>query len=101
LDDIINERPNISVITKIEALSWIHIDKNKESILRSFIEDSIIYELNSEVVNQCIKIKRNRKIKMPDAIIASTAICYQFILISSDKGFKGIYGLRLLDPFTI
>ena len=40
--DVIDQRPNISVITEIEALSWHNPDKSKEAIVRAFIEDANI-----------------------------------------------------------
>jgi hypothetical protein len=30
LSEIIDEIPNISIITQIEALSWVNVDKSKE-----------------------------------------------------------------------
>ena len=36
------------------------------------------------------------KIKLPDAIIAATAIHYNLPLLSADKGFKNISGLTLI-----
>ena len=97
----INQIPNISVITKIEALSWISNDKKKEGIVRSFVEDSIIIPLSDEIVEACIKLRRNRKIKTPDAIIATTAMIHNFKLISCDKIFTNIPTLKLINPIDI
>ena len=35
--DVIDQIPNISVITEIEALSWVNPDKSKEAIVKEFI----------------------------------------------------------------
>lgn len=98
---IIDETPNISVTTQIEALSWISIDKNKEGIIKEFINDSNVLNLNSEIISQTIKIRRNRKIKTPDAIIAATAIVNDYILITNDSDFDRIENLQLLNPFSL
>ena len=95
---IINRIPNISVITEIEALSWSNIDKNKEIIIQSFVEDSNILPLSPDVVKQCISIRRHKKMKTPDAIIAATAIVYDYILLTSDTDFKNIPHLQVLAP---
>ncbi len=100
ISEIINQTPLISVITEIEALSWVSQDKNKEKIISDFISDSKIVTLNSEIVSLCIKIRRSKKIKTPDAIIAATAIFYDLILITSDKDFDGIQNLKLLNPLS-
>ena len=100
ISEIINQTPLISVITEIEALSWVSQDKNKEKIISDFISDSKIVTLNSDIVSLCIKIRRSKKIKTPDAIIAATAIFYDLILITSDKDFDGIQNLKLLNPLS-
>jgi len=58
---IVDETPTISVITQIEALSWISPDKKKEAIVSLFVEDAYVLPLSSEVVLECIKMRRARK----------------------------------------
>lgn len=99
--EIIDDTPNISVITQIEALSWISIDKNKETIIKEFINDSNILNLTSDIVSETIKIRRSKKIKTPDAIIAATAISNNLILITNDSDFNKIQNLKLLNPFSL
>ncbi len=101
IGEIIDNTPNISIITKIESLAWVTSDKNKERIIADFVEYSNIFELTPPIVNLCIKIKRNRKIKTPDAIIAATAICNNLTLITSDKDFTNISDLKVLNPNRI
>lgn len=98
---VIDQKPNISVITEIEALSWVSPDKNKEAIVKSFIEDANIMPLSPDVVAQSVKIRRSRKIKTPDAIIAATAIIFNLTLLTSDSYFKSIQGLKITDPHML
>jgi len=95
---VIDQTPTISVITEIEALSWVNADINKENIIRAFIKDAIILALTPDVVSQCVTIRRSRKIKNPDAIIAATAIVHKLTLITNDSDFNNIKGLKLTDP---
>lgn len=60
--NIIDQTPNISVITQIEALTWINPDKNKERIIQEFVQGANILALTPSIVRQCIKIRRNHKI---------------------------------------
>lgn len=101
ISNIIDQTPIISVITEIEALSWVNPDKNKEQILKSFVQDATILELSSSVVAQCVTIRRSRKIKTPDAIIAATAIVHNLILITSDSDFINIPNLQIIDPHSL
>jgi predicted nucleic acid-binding protein len=100
ISEVIDEIPNISVITQIEALSWINPDKNKEKTVQDFIKDSNVLMLSSEIVSQCIAIRRSRSIKTPDAIIAASAMVNDLTLITNDTGFNNIPGLKVINPDT-
>ena len=95
---VIDQTPNISVITEIEALSWINPDKNKEKIVEEFIHDSNVLPLTPNIVKRCIMIRREKKIKTPDAIIAATAIIHSFTLLTGDSDFQHIKNLNIIDP---
>ena len=95
---LIDSIPNVSVITQIEALSWIHSDENKEKIIQEFISDANILPLTSTIVSHCILIRRSKILKTPDAIIAATAVVHNLTLVTSDKDFKRIAGLAVIDP---
>jgi len=96
--EIFNRTPNISVITEIEALSWRSPDAWKEKIIRMFIDEANIIGLSQAIVNKCIEIRRERKIKTPDAIIAATALVNNLILVTSDSDFQNISDLQLINP---
>lgn len=58
---------------------------------QDFVESSSVFPLDNEVVEKTIKIRRKYKIKLPDAIIAATAIVFDFTLISrNDNDFEKI-----------
>ena len=97
----IDKTPNISIITQIEALSWIAADKNKEKIVRTFVNDANVLGLTVAIVNRCVMIRRSQKIKVPDAIIAATAIIHNLTLITSDRDFDNILGLKVVNPQTL
>ncbi len=99
--DVFDEVPNISVITEIEALSWISTDKVKEKIIKEFVLDANVLSLSPAIVSQSIAIKRSRKIKMPDAVIAATAIIHNLILLTSDMGFANISDLEIINPVDL
>jgi predicted nucleic acid-binding protein len=98
---ILDLTPNISVITEIEALSWVNPDKSKEALIKEFIDDANVFPLTPAIVKNCVTIRRNRKIKTPDAIIAATAIVHNLTLVSNDEHFIGIEGLQLLDSHSL
>ena len=95
---VLDQTPTISVITEIEALSWVNPDKSKEQIVEAFVQDATVLALTPAVVAQCVSIRRSRKIKTPDAIIAATAIVNNLTLVTSDSDFDNIQGLKVIDP---
>jgi predicted nucleic acid-binding protein len=101
ISSVIDDIPNISVITEIEALSWHAPDEVYEEIVEDFVKNSNVLPLSPKVVSQCIELRRSKKIKTPDAIIAATAIVHNLTLITSDSDFKNIQHLRLIDPVNI
>jgi predicted nucleic acid-binding protein len=101
MNKIINNTPNISVITKIEVLGYKTTTKAYK-LLSDFVEDSIVLGLADEVVMKTIDIRKSKKIKIPDAIIAATALVNQFSIITHNtKDFENIKGLKVIDPFTV
>ena len=101
LSGVIDKTPNLSVITKIEALSWRNTNIAKENIVRMFVDISNVIALSDMIVDECIAIRRNCRMKTPDAIIAATAIVNDFTLLTSDADFNRISNLRILNPFNL
>jgi len=101
MEEILDQVPIISVITEIEALSWISSDKSKEEIVKSFVQDATILALTPAIVTKCISIRRGRKIKTPDAIIAATAVVHNLTLITDDAGFNNISDLKIINPYNL
>jgi len=101
LAEVIDKTPNISVITKIETLSWRSAIAQEEASLKAFVNFSNTIALSDVIVDECIKIRRNWKIKTPDAIIAATAIVYDYTLLTSDADFKRITNLKIINPFDL
>jgi predicted nucleic acid-binding protein len=100
MEPIINDAYNLSVITKIELLGFAFPDTDKLSDTKSFINDGFLITLNDDIVEQTITLRQLYKIKMPDAIIAATAIVFDYILLSrNDKDFTQIVDLKYINPF--
>jgi toxin FitB len=95
INTIIDSDFNISVINKIEILG--HDSSTQE--IEDFLNLANTFQLNEAVVKKTIDIRKTKKIKLPDAIIAATAIVYDLELITRNtKDFISI--VRCLDPFT-
>jgi predicted nucleic acid-binding protein len=99
---VIEAPPVISAITEIELLCWKSATENDIKVLRSFIEDVLVIELEQTIKYRTAEIRKKYNIKLPDAIIAATALVYELSLISRNtKDFKNIGGLNLINPWDI
>ena len=99
---VFDQSPFISFVTQIEILC-IQTDMAMYQILKSFISDCMILSISDDLITKCVEIRRNhKKIKIPDALIASTAIINKMILISTDESdFKAIKDLTVINPNNI
>lgn len=92
----------ISVITRIELLSWPGADENQTVVLETFINGSVVYPLDEPIIIKAIEIRKTYKTKLPDAIIAATALVYGFTLIfRNTKDFKNIPDLETINPHDL
>ncbi|MCC6459910.1 MAG: type II toxin-antitoxin system VapC family toxin [Saprospiraceae bacterium] len=102
VQSVLDEECNLSIITRIELLGWQFPSTKKESDATAFVNASTILGLTNEIANQVIDIRKNLKIKLPDAIIAATALVHGLELISRNEiDFKSIPGLKIINPFAI
>jgi predicted nucleic acid-binding protein len=99
VDGILNSFScQISVITRIELLSW-NTDQVTIDLIEEFIGMSKEFGLTEEIIIKTAEMRRNIKIKLPDAVIATTAMINDLILVSdNDKDFGKIPNLRYVNP---
>lgn len=101
MNSVIDQVPNISVVTKIEVLGF-NAPAEHYRLLTDFMHDANVIDLTKDIVEACINLRKNHKTKLPDAIIAATAIVYDLALISRNtKDFQNIEGLKVVDPFAL
>ncbi|WP_368670757.1 DUF5615 family PIN-like protein [Algoriphagus sp. AGSA1] len=63
---------------------------------------SLIINLSDQIVNECIRIRKSSKIKLPDALIASTAITFNYILLTRNTSdFSSLKRLEIINPHLI
>ena len=101
LDVAIDATPNLSIITQIELLCW-KTDREIERQVSDFVFECNILEITPEVVKHCIKLRKGKKIKLPDAIIAATALANHYsIITNNEKDFLNIKDLKIYNPHKL
>jgi predicted nucleic acid-binding protein len=88
----------ISFVSYIEVLGYKDVSEEMEN----FVSLAEVIELNKSIIDQTILLRKKYKIKLPDALIAATAIAHNLVLLSHNiKDFAGIKGLSALDPYQV
>lgn len=101
MNTIIDAVPNVSVVTKIEVLGF-NAPEQHNQLLVNFINDATVFDLTDNIVEASIEIRKKHKTKLPDAIIAATALVYDLVLITRNiSDFKNIDGLKVIDPHSL
>ena len=89
----------ISSISYIETLRYPFQNQNDEKDIVDFCDTFDRIFLTKEIEKQTILIRKTNKIKLPDAIIAATAIVFNLTLVTHNvDDFKNIQGLKILNP---
>lgn len=103
MDNMVNEGPPvISAITEIELLCWKYATEKDLKVLHNFIDDVLVIELEQPIKHKTADIRKTHSIKLPDAIIAATALVYELSLITRNvSDFKNIVGLQLINPWNV
>ncbi len=100
MHSVVNIQSNISVISKIETLGYNFSNVTEKNTMESFVNVSAVLPINDEVVNNTIAIRKSKKIKLPDAIIAATAITNNLTILTNNiNDFKNISGITCIDPW--
>ena len=92
----------ISVISEIELYSKPKMPSDEEENLRAFLaERTIIIDLTEDVKNETIALRRSVKLKLPDCIVAATAVVLNSVLITADKELLRLnwHGLKTQNIF--
>lgn len=89
-----------SEITVMELLAFPEITAKEEEELKLFLDGVNIQPMNSEIKECAIALRRKTKRKLPDAIIAATAVCLHATLVTGDKTLCATVfpGLRAVSP---
>lgn len=98
LDKILDKESIISFITEIELQVWNPLNPLDIDIYLQFISGSIVLSIEESIIKETVHIRKNYKLKLPDALIAATAIVYKLTLVAdNDKDFLRIPSLKYLN----
>ena len=101
LDKYFNQYLALSIITKIEVLGF-NEEEDQLKMLNDFIGLANIFYVDDTIADRTIQLRKEYKIKTPDAIIAATALVNDLILFTRNiSDFKKIDGLKIINPWDL
>jgi predicted nucleic acid-binding protein len=77
-----------SAITRMELLGFPGITPSEEELIRSSLDRFIYLGISFEIEEAAIGVRRTRRAKLPDALIAATALCHGLELLTLDAGLQ-------------
>lgn len=96
--EIIDKNFTVSFITYIEFLGYKNITQETED----FIALANVLEINKEIIQTCVNLRKSKIIKLPDAIVAATALVSNLTLTTRNvSDFKNIPGLKIINPWEL
>lgn len=103
ITDLVINTPEIyfSAISEIELLSATHLTQSEIDSMKAFLSLCYRVELTPEIIEQTIILRRQSHLKIPDAIIAASALHLGIPLVTADTGFQKVTGLFLLSDILI
>jgi predicted nucleic acid-binding protein len=85
-----------------EVLGYTFIDPDDIRYFEDLFSSMKNYAFNKEVTDKVIELRQAAGIKLPDAIIAATALVNDLVLWTHNTDdFKNISELKLFDPIAI
>ena len=86
----------VSYITEMETLGKYMIPTAEKQVISGFLSRCYIIEMTTQIKQLAINIKQQTRMKLPDAIIAATAMENKLLLVTADSDFERIADLNLL-----
>ena len=84
------------MISTIELLGWRKYMPEQYQVALQFIKHAQVIYLDHEIAEPTISIKHTYPLKLPDAVIAATALFYDWVLVTRNtKDFDSITNLKI------
>ena len=75
----------ISVISELELLAYPGLVSSEEQRVRGFLADIPITDLTQSVKHHAVDLRKRFGLKLPDAIVAATALALEATLLTNDQ----------------
>ena len=93
-DPLPDDAYGVSVISEIEILSYPSLPADDERLIRDLLATIEVIDLSPDIRDAAIQLRRAYNLKLPDAIIAGTALALDAELLTNDARLAQTPGVR-------
>ena len=91
----------VSAISIPEVLGYSGLASSDEAIFEEWFSALIVHAVTEPILRQAASLRRERRMKLGDSIIAATALVNGEELVTRNvDDFKHITGLQIVNPFA-
>lgn len=84
-----------SAITRMELLGFPGLTPDEETLIEGKLMQLAYQPITPAIENEAIRLRRRHTIKLPDAIIAASALTLGAELLTHDRKLQGILALEI------
>ncbi|MDP2367099.1 type II toxin-antitoxin system VapC family toxin [Rhodoferax sp.] len=89
---------HISAIVRAEVLAWPEHTSSSLDAARALLDACQLVSVNAAVADEAARIRRETGLKLPDALIAATALLQTATLVTANgRDFRRVPGLALIE----
>jgi hypothetical protein len=90
----------------VSQITWMEVlvgsrDEEEERVIREFLGGFSVVPIGQEVAEAAVVLRRDNRLKLPDAIILGTAECQQALLVTRDTKAFGDSSPGIRVPYQL
>lgn len=86
----------VSIITEMELLSFKNLTEEDETAIKELLPESGIINIDKAIKDKTIQVRKEKSIKLPDAIICASALVNHLTLVTDDERLFKVPGLDVV-----
>jgi len=83
-----------SIITEMELLSYPNLSQAEEEQIQNFLTQLLLVSIDEPIKLMAIALRKQHRLKLPDAIIAATAQSLNALLLTNDLKLSSLTTLK-------
>jgi predicted nucleic acid-binding protein len=91
----------VSAVSYVEVLGYHRLTETERRYFEAFFAEARVLPLSKPVIDEAVRLRQAKKIKLGDSLVAGTALLHDLTLVTRNvDDFNGIDSLRVLNPFA-